>query len=397
MDTTRAEPLSELAAGNARNQHMHKPDNHNSLTNNYDLLIAKCTAMLVLFFASTLCGSLPFMLNRHFKWIDIDLDARSATYIKSLLYFGGGVLLCTTYIHLLPEVQQAVSNLVDCGVIPKFHFPVAELLMCFGFFAMFFVEELTFSLHKYYNPDETKCQSSSSAVDSGVDIKHSAQDLEDQTIKLKIIKSETDNSHHNVLRSGSNGHAHSHLPISARNDENTKDIASALRGLVMLLALSLHELIEGMTIGLEASTNHVWFMFGAVSVHKLVLAFCLAVELIVSRTRLTLSMIYVITFAIVSPIGIGVGILVSHHGDTTTASIPSVILQGLASGTLLYVVFFEILSKDHSGILPLLVFLVGFLVMFALELIFSHEHSHSHSCDISNNSTHIDHTHHHHH
>lgn len=49
------------------------------------------------------------------------------------------------------------------------------------------------------------------------------------------------------------------------------------------------------------------------------------------------------------------------------------LLQGLATGTLLYVVFFEILERQraggHSGLRQYLAVLVGFLVMFGMMFI----------------------------
>lgn len=108
---------------------------------------------------------------------------------------------------------------------------------------------------------------------------------------------------------------------------------------------------------------------GAVSAHKLVLAFCVGVELLVTRTKKCLAITYILTFAAVSPIGIGIGILVSGGGDGGFSNVTAAILQGLASGTLLYVVFFEILSKDRSGLARYTAVLVGFFVMFGLQFL----------------------------
>lgn len=190
--------------------------------------------------------------------------------------------------------------------------------------------------------------------------------------KVKIKKNQQNHQHHDHDHEGGH-HGHSHLPIGLNEDH----IVASLRGLLVVLALSIHELFEGLAVGLESQTDNVWYMFGAVSAHKLVLAFCVGVELIVTRTKLWLAIIYVITFAIVSPIGIGIGILVSSTNSTASA-IPSAILQGLATGTLLYVVFFEILSKDRSGLIPYASFVVGFAVMFGLQFATGHEHSHDH-------------------
>lgn len=70
--------------------------------------------------------------------------------------------------------------------------------------------------------------------------------------------------------------------------------------------------------------------------------------------------------------GIGVGIALSDTG-TSEEDVTSVILQGMAAGTLLYVVFFEVLARErnnrHSGVWQLCAILAGFAVMFLLQLI----------------------------
>lgn len=161
-------------------------------------------------------------------------------------------------------------------------------------------------------------------------------------------------------------HHHSHVDHSHVVFEDT--VVSSIRGLLIVLALSVHELFEGLAVGLESSTSNVWLMFGAVSAHKLVIAFCIGVELVYSGTKTVLSVIYIFTFAVVSPLGIGIGIAVTENTDTET-SLVSVILQGFACGTLLYVVFFEVLQGDRKiGLKSWLAVLAGFAVMFVITI-----------------------------
>lgn len=110
-------------------------------------------------------------------------------------------------------------------------------------------------------------------------------------------------------------------------------------------------------------------MFASVSAHKVVIAFCIGVELLVHKTKIWLMVTYIFVYAIVSPIGIGVGIWISNSDDSDSFDVASVILQGLASGTLLYVIFFEILSKHKDGIVQYIAVLVGFFLMFGLKFI----------------------------
>ncbi|KAH8418445.1 hypothetical protein KR009_004272 [Drosophila setifemur] len=384
------------------------------------VVVAKVTAMVVLFCASAICGSIPFLLNRCYRWTESQTNARSATVVKCLLYFGGGVLLATTFLHLLPEVQEVVDQLQECEIVGELSFPLAELLMCCGFFLMYFIEEAMHTYVHHHQKDEagaaferghsirnshllkpaeasapplpTQQHAGSGSAELGtLSVQNLLQsDLEQQ----KFQKIQSNGHHHSHTHNHSNGHGlgHSHLPVIADDASDGDMLTSSLRGLFIVSALSLHELFEGMAIGLESSASSVWFMFGAVSAHKLVLAFCVGVELIVARTRLTLAVLYVLTFAVVSPLGIGIGILIKHSQETSGPSLASAILQGFACGTLIYVVFFEILSKNRSGLRAYLALFVGFCVMFGLQQLTSgdgHGHSHSHSSCASPTDHHL--------
>ena len=65
--------------------------------------------------------------------------------------------------------------------------------------------------------------------------------------------------------------------------------------------------------------------------------------------KTVLTIIFITTFSVISPIGAGIGLAISET-VTSEASLHSsavTILQGLASGTLLYVVFFEVIEKER--------------------------------------------------
>lgn len=61
--------------------------------------------------------------------------------------------------------------------------------------------------------------------------------------------------------------------------------------------------------------------------------------------------LYVSTFSFVTVIGAGIGIALAEtvQSDSTLQSPLVTILQGLATGTLLYVVFFEVLEKERQS------------------------------------------------
>ena len=71
-------------------------------------------------------------------------------------------------------------------------------------------------------------------------------------------------------------------------------------------------------------------------------------------------------------IGIGLGIILSNSGGGSSENLTAVILQGMAAGTLLYVVFFEVLAREknnkHCGIWQLFAIIFGFSTMFCLQM-----------------------------
>lgn len=218
--------------------------------------------------------------------------------------------------------------------------------------------------------------------------KHSPLDAEAHMTggPLAEFSSSKQNHHHQHHHHG-HGHGHSHaIPFADEDDGSSASgstVAKSLRGLLAVLALSFHAVFEGLAVGLEKSVGNVWYLFAAIATHKLVIGFCVGVELISTRTRLVLIFVYMATFAVVTPLGIGVGIALSNDGkEAGTNTVATVVLQGMAAGTLLYVVFFEVLQRERantqSGIWQLVAIMAGFAIMFALQLLSGHEHSHSH-------------------
>ncbi|KAF5290273.1 hypothetical protein FQR65_LT11606 [Abscondita terminalis] len=325
---------------------------------NTDTIIAKTVAMVCLFLGSFTLGILPIKLSQWLKW---ESNKKSKNFAATLLCFGGGVLICTIFFHLLPEVDENLQELIETGRFPETKINFTEMLMCIGFFVLYFVEEC---VHLYLHHKEK------------------AKELNTFKRTLSIRRCELDdtsdahsNSSANLVKAdeergktfaqqehGDSHNGHSHIII----EEDS--IVKSLRGLLVVLALSVHELFEGLAVGLESSSTNVWYMFAAVSVHKFVIAFCIGVELVTTKTKFVLNVIYVFIFSVVSPLGIGIGIAITVEKQESTALV-SVILQGLASGTLIYVVFFEILQKDKSsGLKRYLAVLAGFLVMLLLTV-----------------------------
>ena len=141
----------------------------------------------------------------------------------------------------------------------------------------------------------------------------------------------------------------------------------------MLLAMSMHTIFEGLAIGLQETVEDTWNLFIAIIVHKMVIAFSLGVQFTANLKHTRRAVLFVVLFAIMSPLGIAIGTMVTELSDkgTVGSATANAILQALAAGTFIYVAFFEVLIKevgqDH-GVLKVLAVILGFTVMTLLNL-----------------------------
>ena len=93
----------------------------------------------------------------------------------------------------------------------------------------------------------------------------------------------------------------------------------------------------------------MFYIAGATALHKFVIAFSVGVELISNKLTLCTYSISIIVFSLAPALGALIGILLTElsfdSGFQERIDLPLQILQGVATGTVLYVVFFEIIPK----------------------------------------------------
>ncbi|XP_014250323.1 zinc transporter ZIP3-like [Cimex lectularius] len=373
-------------------------------------IMAKVAAMVSLAVTSFLLGILPIKLASILKWNTSETHGHGhgtpqCLPVYILLSFGGGVLLYTTFMHLQPEVREGMEVVSKTGIIPHSLLDsglnLSELIFCLGFFFVYLIEELVHSLL-----DRTKDEEDMLALHRSISIRKkcragnlipriqlpqpnqsppstitaSTQVL----IKDSFYKKNSIDPVENMIPP-----TNVFAPSEAGSDrtlpnDTANSVAKSFRGLIAVVALSFHAVFEGLAVGLEKDTANVWYLCAAVATHKLVIAFCVGVELVSTGTKKLLVVLYMATFALVTPLGIGIGLGMTYHESSLESpqmALASVILQGLASGTLLYVVFFEVLQREklgRHGMVQFLSIMAGFIVMVGLSLIIGHHHHHHH-------------------
>lgn len=151
-----------------------------------------------------------------------------------------------------------------------------------------------------------------------------------------------------------------------------------IQGLVTIGAFSAHSIFDGLAIGLQSTENQIYTMLFAISMHKLVVAFAVGLELFDQTSSLWMTTVHMSIFSVMSPIGIWI-VIFSQSGEVTSEneSLVLIMLSAVATGTIIYIVFFEILQKDRSsspvnGLLLWLIMVIGFVLMLSINIFVVH-------------------------
>lgn len=110
----------------------------------------------------------------------------------------------------------------------------------------------------------------------------------------------------------------------------------------------------------------------AILVHKSIIVFSLSVKLVQSAVRPLWVAAYIVVFAMMSPLGIAIGIGVME-AQLAAGPLIQAVLEGLAAGTFVYITFLEILPHELNSpgnqLLKVIFILLGFTIMAALTFL----------------------------
>jgi len=385
-----------------------------------DLTGTKVTALLIMLVLTLISGYLPLKLRKF-----ITNTSKADTYLSATICFGAGVLMATVFLHLIPEVIEEVNAAMASGYIKDVHYPIGFLIVCAGFFIMYLIDELVHtwahnhhgdhSHHHHHNdleipkatanelpvtnPVTSNVRAGSVAPCPPNDRKRSRCDSTPAVAVLTGCDVQTTCPATPTAPARARIHSASseRVIIDASKEADSSGYVSTLRSILVVLALSIHGCLEGLSLGLETTTDGIWIMFGALSAHKIAIGFSIGMELLEKGVKLTHYALYMVIFSIASPLGGAIGGAISGLSSTDTAggAITIFILSGFSAGTILYVVFCEILererSKAYGRIARYIALLAGFVVMACLLIV--HTHDHDHSGHDHSNHDHADHDH----
>ncbi|NWY57821.1 S39A3 protein, partial [Chionis minor] len=282
----------------------------------------------------------------------IEADYEKAHRSKKVLAlcnsFGGGVFLATCFNALLPAVREKLDEVLKQGNVTT-DYPVAETIMMVGFFVTVFVEQLILTFQKE-KPSFIDLETFNAGSDVG-------SDSEYESPFIASSRGRTSYSEHGH-------HSHSH-------GLNIQELSRSgpLRLIGLVFALCTHSIFEGLALGLQEEGGKVMSLFLGVAVHETLVAVALGISMAKSSLPLKDAVKMAVTVSLMIPLGISIGMGIEST-QNAASNITSLVLQGAAGGTFLFIIFFEILAKEledkNDRLLKVLFLVLGYAALAGL-------------------------------
>ncbi|NWX93511.1 S39A3 protein, partial [Nothoprocta pentlandii] len=308
------------------------------------ILLAKVLCLLGVCVLMLLGSLLPV------KIIEADYEKahRSRRVIALCNSFGGGVFLATCFNALLPAVREKLSDVLSQGNVTT-DYPVAETIMMVGFFMTVFVEQLVLTFQKE-KPSFIDLETFNAGSDVGSDSEYESPFI--ASSRGRALRAE-----------------HGHRPHSHGLNVQELSRSGPLRLFSLVFALSAHSIFEGLALGLQEEGGKVMSLFLGVAVHETLVAVALGVSMAKSSLAMKDAAKVAVTVSLMIPLGISIGMGI-ESAHNVASNVASVLLQGIAGGTFLFVTFFEILAKEledkNDRLLKVLSLVLGYTALAGL-------------------------------
>ncbi|KAM4603083.1 zinc transporter ZIP1 [Polymixia lowei] len=302
------------------------------------LLQVKIGALVGLLVLTLLFGFIPARL----EWFRNTNGSETHGIVLSLIScFAGGVFLAACLLDIIPDYLSDITAELEARNMET-SFPLPEFIMAAGFFTVLILERIVLN-----------CREAGGAHDE----------------RAPLIQA---NNHGHRNEHGHGQAASRDLEGSGHHIHVDFQAHSSFRSFMLFLSLSLHSVFEGLAIGLQTTDSKVLEICIAILVHKSIIVFSLSVKLVQSAVRPLWVAAYIGVFAVMSPLGIAIGIGVIE-AQLAAGALIQAILEGVAAGTFVYITFMEILPHELNSperqLLKVLFILLGFSVMASLTFI----------------------------
>lgn len=270
------------------------------------LILVKIWCLILIFIGTFIGGVSPYFL----KW--------NEGFLVLGTQFASGVFLGTALMHFLSDANETFEDLT------KKEYPFAFMLACAGYLLTMLADSI---ISHVYSKDVV------SQANGG--------DVELQGGVLQGKRSHT---------SSSQSHFQMHNGTDAASAKSTLSTASSFGDSILLIfALCFHSVFEGIAIGVAKTNADAWKALWTITLHKIFAAIAMGIALLrMIPDRPCVSCVaYAFAFAISSPVGVAIGIIIDATTQGPVADWIFAISMGLACGVFIYVSINHLSTKGY--------------------------------------------------
>jgi len=258
--------------------------------------------------------------------------------------FAAGIFILVGVVHLLHESQELFVEALDEEL------PIGYIVAIGGYSLILFIEHVLFSGHDH-SLDEVSPVVNARSTDK--------------------ITNQGRTPLNNEIQSDSQNIEFENVNIPATSPQKEKKVDTK-QGVILTCALVVHSIIEGIAAGILTSESSLIILCVGILIHNIPAAFSLGIKL-KDSTRFSKCFLMG-SFALSSPVGIAIGIGLSH----AEYPIIQAIFLSISAGTFIYIGCSEILpeqfhNKNDSG-LKFAGFMAGFVPLAILSVLIHEDH-----------------------
>ncbi|KAF8410854.1 hypothetical protein HHK36_003391 [Tetracentron sinense] len=265
------------------------------------LILVKIWCLILVFIGTFVGGISPYFM----KW--------NEGFLVLGTQFAGGVFLGTALMHFLSDSNEAFGDLTTK------EYPFAFMLASAGYLLTMLADcVIAYVFRKQRSGD-----------DGDVELQGGVQ-------------------HGKGSNSGRT--SQSTFQVHGGTDASLATANSLGDSILLIVALCFHSVFEGIAIGVAETKDDAWRALWTVSLHKVFAAIAMGIALLrmIPDRPLLSCVAYAFAFAISSPIGVAIGIVIDATTQGVVADWIYAISMGLACGVFIYVSINHLLSKGYT-------------------------------------------------
>ncbi|CAN6828556.1 hypothetical protein Bca4012_008305 [Brassica carinata] len=272
------------------------------------LITVKIACLVIIFVLTFISGVSPYFL----KW--------SQGFLVLGTQFAGGVFLATALMHFLSDADETFRDLLTAEgeSEPSPAYPFAYMLACAGYMLTMLADSVI--AHVYS--------------------KTTSKDVELQGTKLERFL---------ISQIPIKNDAEGLLLFSFSGEEKPNQGSGIGDSILLIVALCFHSVFEGIAIGISETKADAWRALWTITLHKVFAAIAMGIALLrmIPDRPLLSSIMYSFAFAISSPIGVAIGIVIDATTQGTVADWIFAVSMSFACGVFVYVSVNHLLAKGY--------------------------------------------------